>query len=829
MVRFSQPYVGATLVKEKALVLVDRTFWFGDVVKKQSSNAKSGTVIRSLVHCNLQPMCTGLPFDKAHSWPYTEPDNTLRQIPASELRHMRDFKVGNCIIYYGWVGLIRDVFEEVTVRLENGSIVAVEDPYEIEVFAPQLSDYSSEMNLAQILACQRQEMSALYLLDSHNKDHFAPPDKYYSGQIITTKKGNLRRGRWVYGQYDPTIPPSGIVVEVKIKQIDVHWITNNLFDKDRTQISAPPTFLDRGDFEQVFLYDRGRTPPDSEEPYPRGSTPGFDIVTGGYVTFRDVPGAAVKYGSGGVHGEFRRIPRQESQGYDMNVLLVTQTTTRVTVQWEDTTISELDAVALIPYHFVDDHDTWPGEIVATKKSVTDLSLLIDAGQTGEESSDLIKPEQIGVVQSTNASEQLANVRWYTNPKIAILDENDTTLVPGSELGPLSTETTEVSLYDLVMCPVVARRRRDLVIIAPSEKPLLPLYPRSARPPTFIPEVEGQNIVNTRDTALDSQIDWFGEVVDLGLDGLITVRLGALERVRDVRVSIENVFSVIGDDDSVGISEESLAEDEERSWTDSMSIWEDRVISETVEYEGGARLDADSGEEMWTTDDENSDALGTVFLREEKIESRKTQDSDVSESIPAKVRPQEVRFTNFESMPTQFEILEETVPRSHHYFSKVISLPATFLRRIRQEHSILESSLPEGIWVRTWSDRLDLLRVLIIGPENTPYALAPFVIDFHFRASFPQSPPEAFFHCWTKGTGRINPNLYENGKVCLSLLGTWPGDTKDEGWSESSTMLQVLVSLMGLVLVKEPFYSKCLYGDLTTRREKCQVSLLAWSL
>ena len=31
-----------------------------------------------------------------------------------------------------------------------------------------------------------------------------------------------------------------------------------------------------------------------------------------------------------------------------------------------------------------------------------------------------------------------------------------------------------------------------------------------------------------------------------------------------------------------------------------------------------------------------------------------------------------------------------------------------------------------------------------------------------------------------GTVRFNPNLYQNGKVCLSLLGTWSGGV-DEQW------------------------------------------------
>lgn len=47
------------------------------------------------------------------------------------------------------------------------------------------------------------------------------------------------------------------------------------------------------------------------------------------------------------------------------------------------------------------------------------------------------------------------------------------------------------------------------------------------------------------------------------------------------------------------------------------------------------------------------------------------------------------------------------------------------------------------------------------------------------------------------------NLYEDGKVCLSILGTWSGE-KSETWQPSrSSLLQALVSIQGLVLVKEP--------------------------
>jgi len=58
----------------------------------------------------------------------------------------------------------------------------------------------------------------------------------------------------------------------------------------------------------------------------------------------------------------------------------------------------------------------------------------------------------------------------------------------------------------------------------------------------------------------------------------------------------------------------------------------------------------------------------------------------------------------------------------------------------------------------------------------------------------------------EGMGRINPNLYEEGKVCLSLINTWQGDSK-EMWNKDSSLLQVLVSLQALVLVKYPYYNE----------------------
>ena len=56
--------------------------------------------------------------------------------------------------------------------------------------------------------------------------------------------------------------------------------------------------------------------------------------------------------------------------------------------------------------------------------------------------------------------------------------------------------------------------------------------------------------------------------------------------------------------------------------------------------------------------------------------------------------------------------------------------------------------------------------------------------------------------------RFNPNLYADGKVCLSLLGTWHGGALEEKWDpKTSTLYQVLVSVQGLILVDDPMFNE----------------------
>ncbi|KAF9869866.1 ubiquitin-conjugating enzyme [Colletotrichum karsti] len=126
-----------------------------------------------------------------------------------------------------------------------------------------------------------------------------------------------------------------------------------------------------------------------------------------------------------------------------------------------------------------------------------------------------------------------------------------------------------------------------------------------------------------------------------------------------------------------------------------------------------------------------------------------------------------------------------------------------MKRLVRELSILRSCLPEGIFVRYDGDRLDAMKVLITGPADTPYENGLFEFDLFCDVEYPREPPHVLFKT-TSLDRRINPNLYVDGKVCLSLLGTWDG----EPWIPvKSTLLQVLVSIQAMVFCPRPWFNE----------------------
>jgi ubiquitin-conjugating enzyme E2 O len=112
--------------------------------------------------------------------------------------------------------------------------------------------------------------------------------------------------------------------------------------------------------------------------------------------------------------------------------------------------------------------------------------------------------------------------------------------------------------------------------------------------------------------------------------------------------------------------------------------------------------------------------------------------------------------------------------------------------------------PDLTYVSICNDNAHLVKVLIFGPEGTPYHNGNFFIDLKFPNDYPYNPPKANF-LTTDGRIRFNPNLYATGKVCLSILGTWSGPS----WSIVQRLSSVILSIQSLLgehpLRNEPGY------------------------
>ncbi|CAI8593124.1 unnamed protein product [Vicia faba] len=156
---------------------------------------------------------------------------------------------------------------------------------------------------------------------------------------------------------------------------------------------------------------------------------------------------------------------------------------------------------------------------------------------------------------------------------------------------------------------------------------------------------------------------------------------------------------------------------------------------------------------------------------------------------------------------QFDIVIDTSDHhfiNHNHNSSTKQNPKSWAKKIQEEWKILEKHLPDTIFVRVYESRMDLMRAVIIGAEGTPYHDGLFFFDIFFPSGYPNVPPKVHYH---SGGLQINPNLYHCGKVCLSLLNTWPGSRKEKWTKGVSTMLQVLVSIQGLILNTTPFFNE----------------------
>ena len=796
------------------------------------------------------------------------PHLLLYDIPGEELKKADDFYGGDYVIHQNWLGEIREAVSDVVLQLPDGSLVVVDDSGDLELLVVDTGN--------PLVALPEHDGFRKPDIVSYNRGLATiPPAHLNRGQFVVTSNKNVQLGRWIHGE-PSDVPAQGHVIDIRTRFLDVNWLVPNI--QDPTSTSKPPsngvrvyenlsTFRQQKELrprKDVLYYDRGRRPSTSNSKSGSFVTEGQEVHVGDHVRFRDLSGAALKYQDpNGKNGHFRRIPREAFEGFDMNEFKIVCSHQESTVRWQDQTITKETSTCLLPYN-APDYEICPGEIVALKEETEQVSQTDPAGggTTYNEIKYLqggydLRLRKVGVVQAVDATERVASIRWFSDPSYVELLQQGSVLKAGSSVGPISEEIEEVSIYEIMTHPALLRHRREIVIVPsalaelgeainrswppyassghtgacalshfrPWHLPSVLEYLRGALAPVsehVLPRAPINSNRNRRKDKVARSDDWVGEIVDLGLDGLVTVRLGATPECREIRVPLQMILMIVDSPaydevDDVGSALSELLDDYE-DWASDES-----PIDEIIEYEGGQRLDNDSDDSMWSTDEENEivggknlDIDGDVEMHGHGLSEQTVSDQGpllpptssviLQRSLTESVSQMISISSHLAVAPSQFDIRSSSPPEDF-VPSTSPSMTGSMMRRIRKEHKILLTSLPPNIYVRSFESRLDLFRCLIFGPENTPYEYAPFVIDLSLPSNFPSSPPHAYFHSWTHGLGRVNPNLYEEGRICLSLLGTWPGKSPGENWSDKASLLQILVSIMGLVLVKDPFFNE----------------------
>ncbi|KAM9745667.1 ubiquitin-conjugating enzyme E2 Z [Menidia menidia] len=123
-------------------------------------------------------------------------------------------------------------------------------------------------------------------------------------------------------------------------------------------------------------------------------------------------------------------------------------------------------------------------------------------------------------------------------------------------------------------------------------------------------------------------------------------------------------------------------------------------------------------------------------------------------------------------------------------------------RIKRDIMSIYKEPPPGMFVVPDPQDMTKIHALITGPFDTPYEGGFFLFLFRCPPDYPIHPPRVKLITTGHNTVRFNPNFYRNGKVCLSILGTWTGPA----WSPAQSISSVLISIQSL-MTENPYHNE----------------------
>eukprot|EP00727_Mastigamoeba_balamuthi_P006326 m51a1_g2313 hypothetical protein (1309) ;mRNA; f:473643-479426 len=820
-----------SVLPASAVRVLDRSFLPGDVVARASDpQGLSGTILECRLYLDLKI-----------------------NVPAAAVRHVHELPSGTWVVKGQWCGQVDSCGVDVDVVLDDGSVIRIGDAAEDTLSPASEDDVADDENFPwypgqRVIVPRRELQQGEWVRAPPQMKRLRRADA--EGTVVRVHPSSAIV-HWVTGRsLDPDeVPPEDEVTDTA-SLVPLRWFSSALWTSGDRAVCPRSVRLAEAEDLKDFSVESLRVCPRSVRLAEAEDLKDFSVESLRSEQQQQQQQAAADAAGEADAGEQepaqqthtqRRLQRKRPakkkdrkhphRADDMddgaNTALVLCTKTWVTVQWQDASVDPqpVYATELVPLDNVLANDFWPDDFVSTT----------DGSRTG-------------YVLRVDSGARMCRVHWVE--------------------GAQDSEEEELSVYSLKNSDSFDLRIGDIVARVPPQdeqqvaglpsgllgacKQLLTALAASLsgqQGAAASPDAQHavQQTVEQAAEDVVREMSWVGEIVTFE-SGRIWVMWadGSRELVAPSTLVVLN-----NEDGNADVDEEEV-DDEDAEYEDepqerAMDQGEasaavpveqprapivsvrDTSLQESLNTWGSSRSvwwgASDTGAaQSFASLSALSVAPPTVAERQTEPEAAAAPQPAATSEAPAAAAASAPTAT--EEAPaaaaaaagaaaqaeevklgSHFEVLE--MPGDHYYLNVERRDPsAKYLGRMLKEWDTIKKAGAEGIFVRAYESRVDLLKALIVGPQDTPYADALFVIDIHAPADYPAVPPQA--HYVPVGP-RLHPNLYEDGYICLSLLGTWAGH-KEERWQpETSNILQVVLSVQGLILgAEEPYYLEAGY-------------------
>ncbi|KAJ1417650.1 Ubiquitin-conjugating enzyme E2 [Sesbania bispinosa] len=694
----------------------------------------------------------------------------LKNISSKKLLKIRSISEGDYVIKGPWLGRIQRVVDKVTVLFDDGA-------------------------KSDIIALEKEKI--LPLTNNFHEDSQYP---YYPGQRVKVKSSNASKSAgWLCGNWRDN-QDEGTVCAVDAGLVYVNWLASVPVGCNLSVNEAPPCWQDSKNLTVLSCFSHAN----------------WQLGDWCMLSVADQKEQIIQHAStGGLtmeHSMTRGYKRRNLNSYVGEYFIIGKIKTKVDILWQNGEHSlGLDPENLLPVNVITTHEFWPYQFVLEKGA----------------SYDPLRPssQRWGVVQCVDAKECTVKVQWKT---VSISNPDDLA-------GDKMEET--VSAYELVEHPDYSCFFGDIMFKAAQKQ----LGYQAGKEKANVTGFKDGEVEVKWATGFTTKVAPY-EIFRIGKHEGSTVTPTPYE------INVDELTQEMIEHGSLPSEQKGKdllnghgsRENCEKNFGECSSFFLPRAAFELLSsirasmfqtLGGTSRSGAVSSVPTFEKENESDflfdkNDLETCDLCTEPHPMTELQSTEDRTSHPEVIRihvNNEFPFSSDRNSSNsnqfkQFDIIENC--SDHHFFYEGKGLSTSqvnkgWVKKVQQEWSILEKSLPDTIYVRVFEERMDLMRAAIVGASGTPYHDGLFFFDICFPPEYPNEPPMVHYN---SGGLRLNPNLYESGKICLSLLNTWAG-TGTEVWNPgSSTILQVLLSLQALVLNEKPYFNEAGYDQQIGRAE-----------